>query len=131
MLENSLIFFLQMPTLSPPELQLFSPSTMPIAPSPCGFSTPCHTWPPPAHYALFCVMLVDARAGRVWMISIHLRDPFAPPTVFSLFLSDRHIFCLSPLSPSILHLCQCTSADECKLANLTLDLSQDHIYVWC
>lgn len=93
-------------------LQSYSYSLHPPSPLHCpfpprGFSTPCHTWPPPAHYALFCVMLVDARAGRVWMISIHLRDPFAPPTVFTLFLSDRHIFCLSPLSPSILHLRQC------------------------
>lgn len=110
----------QMPPSSPTDLQLFSPSTIfPPLPLPRGFSIPCHTWPPPAHYAMFCVMPVDAGASGVRIISIHLRKPIPPPSFPLSFCQTDTSSVYLPTHCSILHLCQCTSADGCKVKLLT------------
>lgn len=110
----------------------FSPSTCPprllsrviailsihhlSSPFPRGFSIPCHTWPPPAHYALFCVMPVDAGAsGALDDSNPSQEPPFSSSALPSVFLSDGHILCLSlpPLS---------TRSSTCASAPLLMDV---------
>lgn len=79
-----------------------TPPTPPSKPLPRVFSTPCHTWTPPAHYALFCVMPVDTVARSIWTTSIHLRMTHSSSSFFFFY----QICFISPCPLLLLHVLQ-------------------------
>lgn len=92
-------------TFSPHHSSSLTSAISPSLPFPCGFSIRCHTWPPPTHYALFCVLPMDGGPGRrIYLISIHLWTPVLPVRqTHSLFISPR---C------SVLYLRQCSAVGK-------------------